>query len=183
MKKGLTIEERDDIKKDISLVRECRICKVEKPYMKFGSRNDKNGLIYFSYECHSCNYQRKLKMHEKNLTNYRDRQKYIENFTITGRACMLRNRCKQRSKTTGMEFSLTKNHIVKLLSDKICAKTNIELILDDSKYNPYAPSIDRIDNSIGYIDSNVQIVCMIYNFCKNSFSEEIVDDFFNKINK
>ena len=53
MKKGLTIEERDDIKKDISLVRECRICKVEKPYMKFGSRNDKNGLIYFSYECHS----------------------------------------------------------------------------------------------------------------------------------
>lgn len=181
--KGLTIEERDIIKNDHSLKMICKECGVEKNYCKFGNRLLSNNLWYFNNKCYQCAYKHKLEVHAKNLTNYSDKQKHKENFTIEGRASMLRNRCKQRSKIYEMEFSLTKDYVIELLSKQKCAKTNIDLIIDDSSYNPYAPSIDRIDNSKGYTDENIQIVCMIYNFCKNSFTEEIVDDFFNKINK
>jgi len=181
--KGMTYEERDLIRKDLNLKQICKKCLQEKEFKYFGCRKSTTGFLYFSYECNQCGYKRKLKTHEKNLTNYNDTQRFKENFTIEGRASMLRNRCKQRSKNNNMEFSLSKDYLIELLSKKKCAKTNINLIIDDSSYNPYAPSIDRIDNSKGYVDNNIQIVCMIYNFCKNSFTEDIVDDFFNKLNK
>lgn len=182
-KKGLTLEEKNYFRNNSELERRCRVCEKSLPYKNFSCRNEKNGLIYFSYECNKCAYHRKLKVHEKNLTKYTDTQRFKENFTIDGRAIMLRNRCKQRSRIYKMEYSLTKNHILKLLHDKVCAKTGIELIIDDSIYNPYAPSIDRIDSNKGYTDDNIQVVCMIYNFCKNKFTEDQVSEFFNKITK
>lgn len=181
--KGLTVEERDLIKYNSQLKQVCKKCLEEKEYKYFSCRKSKSNLLYFTYECNKCCYRRKLKVHSKNLTNYSDKQRFKENFTIEGRASMLKNRCKQRAKVYNMEYSLTKEYIIDLLKNKKCAKTGINLILDDSSYNPYAPSIDRIDNNKGYINSNIQIVCMIYNFCKNNFTEEIVDDFFNKVNR
>jgi len=37
---------------------------------------------------------------------------------------------------------------------------------------PFAPSIDRIDNSEGYVSGNVRLVCMITNYAMNEWGED-----------
>ena len=176
---GLTKSERDNLKKDFSLKRKCNKCQELKEFIKFPSKKEKNNLYYFSYKCSKCCYKKRSV--DKEINNiYINRQREKENFTIEGRASMLRNRCKQRAKIYNKDFNLSIEKIIELLKTGICAKTNISLIMDDSKYNPYAPSIDRIDNNKGYTDDNIQITCMIYNFCKNQFTEIQVDDFIKK---
>lgn len=38
--------------------------------------------------------------------------------------------------------------------------------------NPFAPSIDRINNDLGYTKDNCQMVVWIYNCSKNVFTNE-----------
>jgi len=177
IKKGLTLDEKNQIKK-IDYERICKKCGIKQSLIKFSCKKEKNGLYYFNYTCNKCEYKRKLKMHNGSIISYNATQTYKENFTIEGRASMLRNRCKQRAKKYNYDFSLTKEYIISLLENGVCEKTNIKLIIDDSTYHPYAPSIDRIDNNKGYTNDNIQVTCMIYNFCKNKFSEEQVNEFF-----
>ena len=40
--------------------------------------------------------------------------------------------------------------------------------------SPWSVSIDRIDSLGGYTQDNVQIVCLIYNLCKSSWSHNEV---------
>lgn len=37
---------------------------------------------------------------------------------------------------------------------------------------PFAPSLDRLDNSLGYIVSNVRLACCMANLARNAFSDE-----------
>ena len=39
------------------------------------------------------------------------------------------------------------------------------------KRGAYSPSVDRIDNNVGYKDSNVRIVSWQYNLAKGKFSD------------
>lgn len=38
---------------------------------------------------------------------------------------------------------------------------------------PWAPSVDRIDSSFGYVEDNVQLVCVAANFAKGEWSENV----------
>jgi len=38
--------------------------------------------------------------------------------------------------------------------------------------NPYAPSIDRIDPSLGYVPDNCRIVCQRYNLWKGQAADD-----------
>ena len=70
-----------------------------------------------------------------------------------------------------------------------CAYTNIEMTLAECNsrktgaYNPYQASLDRIDSSKGYLKGNVEFVCVLINYAKNSFSKEQVKEFLSKIKK
>ena len=64
----------------------------------------------------------------------------------------------------------------------VCAATGIEFVFEAGKgTNPYSPTIDRIDNSRGYVRGNVQVVIHMYNACKNEWSEEAVLEFARKL--
>jgi hypothetical protein len=52
----------------------------------------------------------------------------------------------------------------------------------DKLANPNKASLDRIDSSKGYIQGNVEFVCLAVNYAKNRFSREDILEFF-KINK
>ena len=68
--------------------------------------------------------------------------------------------------------------------DGICPFTGWSMILPDNNHdgwvqgpNPRNASIDRIDNSKGYIQGNVRYICVMANYCRNGFSDEAVEDF------
>lgn len=71
------------------------------------------------------------------------------------------------------EFSLTVEFLGKLWDSQNgkCALSNIDLDLYSTSYVDM-PSVDRIDSSIGYIPSNVQIVSCALNLAKASMSNE-----------
>jgi hypothetical protein len=119
--------------------------------------------------------------YEGMLVKYSDNQTHRELNTIPGRACLLRNRAKKRAKDYNHEFNLPVNIIIDKLAIGICEATGIPFGFSSMNYNPYSPSIDRIDSNKGYTEDNIQMTCMIYNFCKNKFTTEQVNDFFNKL--
>jgi hypothetical protein len=45
--------------------------------------------------------------------------------------------------------------------------------MHNGKTNPFAPSIDRINPSIGYTKDNIRLVCASVNFALNEFGEDI----------
>lgn len=87
---------------------------------------------------------------------------------------------KGRARRRGMSFSLTQSDIISQLNaqDWKCLKTGIPFDLTfGNGRKPFGPTIDRIENSRGYEADNIQIVCNLYNFCKNEFTDDDVMKF------
>ena len=55
-----------------------------------------------------------------------------------------------------------------------CSVTGIEFVKIDDKANPFSPSIDRIDSSIGYTKENSRFVIWAVNAFKRDWPEEIM---------
>ena len=63
-----------------------------------------------------------------------------------------------------------------------CALTGFPLAIGRKVPNHmYEASLDRIDSSIGYEEGNVQFVCLILNYAKNSYSNEEVKRFIERL--
>ena len=73
------------------------------------------------------------------------------------------NNSKQRAKVSGLEHTLTIDDIV--IPD-FCPVLGIKLETGDRKNHFNAPSIDRIDNTKGYIKENVVVVSTRANLLK-----------------
>ena len=88
------------------------------------------------------------------------------------------------AKNKVLESNLTLNDI-KTQWDKqngICPYTNkqMSLVNPKGKALPEQASLDRIDSSKGYVQGNVEFVCLAVNYAKNNFSREQMINFFNK---
>lgn len=63
----------------------------------------------------------------------------------------------------------------------ICPITKKKLELRTHSYKnksqPYSASLDRIDNTKGYIKGNIRFVALIFNYARNTFSDNEVIDF------
>jgi len=78
----------------------------------------------------------------------------------------------KRAQKRGRVFELDLQWIEDQLLDGVCQRSGIPIVYE--RNNPWAPSIDRIDSSGGYTKTNSQIVCAIYNFAKNEFTDDDV---------
>lgn len=72
----------------------------------------------------------------------------------------------------GLEHTITKQDVVDLWERQggKCALTGMAM-----EYEPQSPkciSVDRIENSVGYIPSNIQLVCKWVNHAKNKMSND-----------
>jgi len=73
------------------------------------------------------------------------------------------------------DCTLTEKDLEIMLEPMTCSVTNLPLIWEGpDRYNPWAPSPDRLDNSKGYIPGNVRIVCILYNRARNCYTDEEV---------
>lgn len=85
------------------------------------------------------------------------------------------------AKNRGFKFQILSDDILEKLKGGKCEATGIQFEYSTSgrKFvdNPFAPSIDRIDNSKGYTRDNIQLVCAIFNIAKNKFSKEDFEKF------
>ena len=77
---------------------------------------------------------------------------------------VLWNGSRQRAKRAGLEHTLTKADIV--IPDK-CPVFGCKLRRESREEWHFAPSLDRIDNTKGYIPGNVIVVCRRANILKN----------------
>lgn len=83
------------------------------------------------------------------------------------------NKCRTSAETRGLSFNITIEQIYEKLE-----KNNFKCALSgmDLRFKPYGlkhpASIDRIDSSIGYEISNIQLVHKDVNFMKQRFSQE-----------
>lgn len=82
----------------------------------------------------------------------------------------------RRSRERHLESSLTLEDVERLLAPMTCAVTGHGLHWGRSgahRLNPWAPSIDRVDNAAGYAPGNVQLVCWAYNQLKGEWTDDI----------
>lgn len=72
------------------------------------------------------------------------------------------------------------NYLVSLWDQQngICAISGKNM---SHKFNDlFGVSIDRINSSLGYVEGNIQLICLGINFAKNSFSNEDMIHFWNE---
>lgn len=87
-----------------------------------------------------------------------------------------RNRCARKG---GLPMELTMDWCMNRLASVgcKCEKTRRQFTEFPKPRDPWRVSLDRIDNSKGYIPGNVQLVCAIYNVAKNVYTDDILMDF------
>jgi Zn finger protein HypA/HybF involved in hydrogenase expression len=88
----------------------------------------------------------------------------------------MHQRAKQRCKQTGRDFNIEVSDIV--IPD-VCPILGIKLNVNSGRSGAYnnSPSLDRIDNSKGYIKGNVQVVSQLANSMKSYASNEELHKF------
>lgn len=94
--------------------------------------------------------------------------------------------CKKTAKFRKKEFNLTLEYLKSLWETQrgVCPYTGILMSLSKLhgiKHTPNSSSLDRIDSSKGYIEGNVEFVCLFINYGKNGFSKEQTIDFLRLI--
>jgi hypothetical protein len=89
--------------------------------------------------------------------------------------------CRLSAKRKGIAFNIDRQTLDNaiILQGGVCALTKMAFDWGfgvEHRANPFGPSVDRIDSKIGYIPSNVQVVCYIVNLAKNEYSVDLFDE-------
>jgi hypothetical protein len=150
------------------------------------SRNERQREASLRWKRKNIDYVRKKNREYKEIIRGRDRDAYNqqmrEYFASNPRAKIKNLLCiaKKRSEKFGLEFNITVDDLplpthCPLLSIKINYAARGKGGQDDS------PSIDRIDNSLGYIKGNVWIVSWRANRIKSNSSLEEIGLIYTKL--
>jgi hypothetical protein len=75
-----------------------------------------------------------------------------------------------RAAKKGLDFSITVDDITPL--PDVCPVFGIPLVIGNGQQHPWAHSLDRIDNSLGYIKGNVVVISYKANRLKNDGTAE-----------
>lgn len=161
-------------------VKICAKCKEEKEVDYFYYLKNRHGNFYHDTYCKKCRYANTLKNRHTTIANKRERRKNDpvwkekerklkrESFIRCYRQSMY-SRCRYRSQIKGYDFNIEPSDIV--IPEK-CPILGITLIKGTKDNYMQSPSIDRIDNSKGYVKGNIQIISTKANSMKNSASRE-----------
>lgn len=139
----------------------CRTCKVEKPDDAFYA--DVRRKSGFMAECKSCQRQRNQKWIDANRDRFRHLNKRATNLKRQRNPvkCMLAS-ARARAKKCGLEFTITESDVV---IPSRCPILGIALTFglgwgkgQSNQQRDSRASLDRIDNTKGYVPGNVIVV-------------------------
>ncbi|MBN8644929.1 MAG: hypothetical protein J0L61_06760 [Planctomycetes bacterium] len=84
---------------------------------------------------------------------------------------------RSRARRRGQECTLTEADVGALIASGACAVTGLPFVFEwdgPSVKNPWAPSLDRLDVSLGYVSGNVRAVCWIVNHMRCDYPDEVL---------
>lgn len=122
-------------------------------------------------------YRKDPKAKQATMKAYRDKNRVSHNdyfkewsATTQGRAKKLVRMAAARAKKAGVPYDLDWQWLHEKLLCGHCEATGLELQIGKG-ISPWAPSLDRIEGSKGYVKSNVRVVVYVFNMAKSSFSD------------
>ena len=102
-----------------------------------------------------------------------------KNYDVNPITRMFMN-AKSRAKQAKIEFKLIPEDVP---IPEFCPLLGVKLVLGKADSYEFAPSIDRIDSTKGYIKGNVKVVSLLANRMKNNATKEQCIAFSNNIIK
>lgn len=155
----------------------CTQCQIGKELSEFGI--DKRANDGRKSECKSCRNsieaeRRKNWTPEQHARHNKRTKQYLVDNLIVGKSIHLVNAAKIRAREKGWLFTINRALIHLYLEIGVCQKSGLPFRygVEDGKWkNPFAPSLDRHDNSHGYTIENVKVVCNLYNQGKGEFDD------------
>lgn len=181
-------------------MKNCKQCNCELPIKKHSTKRTfcsvscsmkyrhslNQGQTKIDVKCHKCSkdFQVGLGKYNNRIKNGNGRffcsiscgSKFYQNKELNIGAILFNKVRGNRNK----DKNITKEYLQELWDNQkgICAISKIKMeIYKNGKKKPRQCSVDRIDNSKGYIVGNIQLVCLIANYAKNTFSENDLIDF------
>jgi hypothetical protein len=151
-----------------------------KPF-RSGDKDQNSSLVFLHYYTDVSNdgyagekwvsirkYETRLK--QKRL----HKKQFLLNASLRDKLKVSIHNAKGRARKKKLEFSVTTEYLLSLYpDDELCPVFKIKMVQGGNRQN--SPSIDRIDNSKGYIEGNVVWMSYRANFVKsNSEQKEII---------
>lgn len=134
-----------------------------------------------SEEYYIRNRERGKQRYEENKSRIKEYRKlYWENksLTIEGRCKKLLNGAASRSKSKSLPFDIDLPFLISLWEQQkgkcLISGIPFDLSKSETKFNKYAPSLDKIIPEKGYVKGNVRLVCWHVNV---AIAEYGLDDF------
>lgn len=170
----------------------CKVCENDLPLDKFYQQKVKNypDRIIVAAICRSCANEKRQKWRKENpeqvkvhlerskeerrkvrqdpkknaLLNAKKRASYK---TPTGQVFRLHRAAKQRAERYGLDFDIELSDIV---VPTHCSYLGVELRPGSKGNYANSPSLDRIDNSKGYVKGNIQVISTKANTAKSNLT-------------
>ena len=159
----------------------CPVCNKDLPYYKF--LPSKKGITGRMWCCEDC-FKAKPNISNNNFRKTYDKE-FRDRIYRQKRESRIRNyrhyiwnQCRNKAKRKGIEFNLEESDII---VPKVCPILEIPLEYGTKSNYDRSPSIDRIDNTKGYVKGNVWIISEKANKMKNSATYQELQTFCKNI--
>jgi hypothetical protein len=88
----------------------------------------------------------------------------MDNKTVSKVRSKMHYDAKRRAKIKGIPFDIVRQEII---IPRFCPILGFELSVGDGSSHQQSPTLDRIDNALGYVSGNIWVISMLANTMKS----------------